>query len=361
MATLKNLTINDTGHIQLPTGTTGERPGSPTVGMVRFNTTTTSVEVYTAAGWVAADEKQTATGGTIATTGGYRIHTFTSSASFVPTYTGPVDILLVGGGGAGASGIAGGGGAGGMLYNQGVLVTGGTTYPIAIGPGGAAGGANHGNDNHTRGTDTTGLGLTALGGGAGMAYPSPDAGAPKNFGGSGGGGPGGHVSGASWRPAVEGATLGQGFPGGAGAHWPGTPAGTHYGGGGGGGAGENGWCRVGNWPTSQMDEASLITWDLHMRGVAAGGDGASSAITGTANYYAGGGAGGNHGPGNNYGWASARGGLGGGGDAYPGATQSYGGDGTYYGGGGASGTYPYPNEAGGNGYQGIVVVRYKAS
>jgi hypothetical protein len=36
---------------------------------------------------------------------------------------------------------------------------------------------------------------------------------------------------------------------------------------------------------SQMDEASLITWDIHMRGVAAGGDGASSAITGTATYY----------------------------------------------------------------------------
>jgi hypothetical protein len=112
---------------------------------------------------------------------------------------------------------------------------------------------------------------------------------------------------------------------------------------------------------SQMDEASLITWDLNMRGVAAGGDGASSAITGTATYYAGGGAGGNHGPGNNYGWARARGGLGGGGDAYPTGTQSRGGNATSYGGGGGGATYPAPDETGGTGYQGIVVVRYKAS
>lgn len=52
MATLKNTTINDTGYIQLPSGTTGERPASPTNGMMRYNTTTTNIETYTSVGWV---------------------------------------------------------------------------------------------------------------------------------------------------------------------------------------------------------------------------------------------------------------------------------------------------------------------
>ena len=39
MATLKNTIIDDTGYIQLPVGTTAQRPVSPVAGMVRFNTT----------------------------------------------------------------------------------------------------------------------------------------------------------------------------------------------------------------------------------------------------------------------------------------------------------------------------------
>ena len=34
MATLKNLTVNDTGFIQIASGTTGDRPGSPVAGMM---------------------------------------------------------------------------------------------------------------------------------------------------------------------------------------------------------------------------------------------------------------------------------------------------------------------------------------
>lgn len=45
MASLKNLTINDTGFIGLPTGTTAERP-SPSNGYVRYNTTLGRPEVY---------------------------------------------------------------------------------------------------------------------------------------------------------------------------------------------------------------------------------------------------------------------------------------------------------------------------
>lgn len=46
MASLKNTTINDTGFLRLPVGTTAERPGSPADGMMRKNTTLGVVEVY---------------------------------------------------------------------------------------------------------------------------------------------------------------------------------------------------------------------------------------------------------------------------------------------------------------------------
>ena len=49
MATLTNLTIDDTGYIQLPVGTTSQRPGSPANGQTRFNSTLTTVEWYSAA------------------------------------------------------------------------------------------------------------------------------------------------------------------------------------------------------------------------------------------------------------------------------------------------------------------------
>jgi len=53
MATLKNTTINDTGFLQLPTGTTAQRPVSPLSGMVRFNTTTTAAEMYDGTTWLS--------------------------------------------------------------------------------------------------------------------------------------------------------------------------------------------------------------------------------------------------------------------------------------------------------------------
>jgi hypothetical protein len=52
MANLKNTTINDTGYMQLPSGTTAQRPASPINGMMRFNTTTEVLEAYVAGAWV---------------------------------------------------------------------------------------------------------------------------------------------------------------------------------------------------------------------------------------------------------------------------------------------------------------------
>jgi len=51
VATLKNTTINDTGFVTLPVGNTVQRPGSPTVGMMRYNSTTGFAEVYSSGGW----------------------------------------------------------------------------------------------------------------------------------------------------------------------------------------------------------------------------------------------------------------------------------------------------------------------
>ena len=51
MATLKNTTIDDTGFLQLPSGTTAERPVSPQNGMIRFNTSTSKFEAHNGVGW----------------------------------------------------------------------------------------------------------------------------------------------------------------------------------------------------------------------------------------------------------------------------------------------------------------------
>jgi hypothetical protein len=50
MATFKNLTIDDTGYIGLPTGSTAERPSAST-GYLRYNTTLNRPEVYYNSSW----------------------------------------------------------------------------------------------------------------------------------------------------------------------------------------------------------------------------------------------------------------------------------------------------------------------
>lgn len=52
MATLKRITIdNAQGFIELPAGTTAERPASPEEGMIRYNTDTDSPEYYNGTIW----------------------------------------------------------------------------------------------------------------------------------------------------------------------------------------------------------------------------------------------------------------------------------------------------------------------
>ena len=52
METLKNTVINDTGYLQIPSGSTAQRPAGSN-GMIRVNTNTTPyvLEVYQSGAW----------------------------------------------------------------------------------------------------------------------------------------------------------------------------------------------------------------------------------------------------------------------------------------------------------------------
>lgn len=260
---------------------------------------------------------QSATGGNISTNGGYIIHTFLSSGSFVVSGGSlSCDILVVGGGGGGGWFAAGGGGGGGVVYQASSNVTVGS-YTVIVGAGGAGGidGPQKGDNGTNSSFDT----LVALGGGGGGG---------NDVGGQNGGAGGG----APWDAAGAGnskglGTAGQGNDGGiAGA--PGGTGSNLAGGGGGGGAS----------PT-------------YVGGV--GGDGATYDISGTSAYYGGGGGGGS-----SYNGGTpdpCAGGLGGGGTG----CKQYVSDataGTANTGGGGGGRWTSGDSAAGG--SGIVIVRY---
>jgi len=114
-----------------------------------------------------------ATGGTITTSGSYKIHTYTtvgtSSFDIIGLGSGStnntIEYLVVAGGGAGGISTNGqglGGGAGGMLtgsYTSASV----SSYPVIVGAGGI--GSNATNNNSTSGSISSLFGLTAFGGG----------------------------------------------------------------------------------------------------------------------------------------------------------------------------------------------------
>jgi hypothetical protein len=101
--------VNTTSAFKLPVGTTGERPGSPSNGMVRLNTSFSSLEVYIDNNWY----------------------------SFFDTRL-TVDYLVIAGGGAGGgNNNAGGGGGGGYKTNTGLVLNRNQVYTITVGGGGA--------------------------------------------------------------------------------------------------------------------------------------------------------------------------------------------------------------------------------
>lgn len=276
--------------------------------------------------------------------GGYEIHTFTTSGTINFTTGGSIEILAIAGGGPGGvvNGYnAGGGGAGGLLYygaetpktpnGSAITVADGTQLTVTVGAGGAAIAYNSYQSYLTpsNGANTTIVGsgfttLTAIGGGYGGAMTNIGSlGATGNSGGSGGGsGP----TDATQAITPGAGTTGQGFQGG-------TVTGTNgYPGSGGGGASQTGQGQT-------------------------GGAGLQYSITGVPTYYAGGGGGGG---GGTSGWSAGsygQGGLGGGGrggSSSSGSPDAVAGTDNTGAGGGGGGVSK-------NGGSGIVVVRFVAS
>jgi len=271
MAILKNTTINDTGNLRIPVGTTAQRP-SPTAGQFRYNTTTNGVEIYTGGAniWQSAAARGVrAAGGTVYDVDVegtiYRVHVFTSTgnSTFTVTRPGTVEYLIVAGGGQGGGncnscGGAGAGGAGGLLTGFTTLTPQSYTFTVGAGGSGGIGNTNSTSAHGGNGGNSVAFALTAIGGGGGR----PQNGQAGGSGGSGGGGSGGSspVAGAGGA-----GTSGQGNAGGAG-----SLAGNNNGGGG-GGAGGIGQAGVSN---------------------SNGGAGLVSIISGISTFYAGGGGGG---------------------------------------------------------------------
>lgn len=278
---------SSTGYFDLPTGTTAQRPGSPTAGMTRFNSSLGCTEIYTGSTW------QTVIGSGTTTT--YNL-----------------EYLVVAGGGGGN---AGGGGAGGLL--RGVFAaTSGTGYTVTIGGGGTAtnttGSAGGSGGNSVFGS------FTATGGGGGGTFSNT---LGANFGVAGGSGGGGGSADNGGGAGMGGApTSNQGNVGG----W-GINVSTVNAGGGGGGAGASG-----------QNAIAYI----------AGQGGSGVLFPLTATYYAGGGGGGGAASDSTYNY-TFRGGMGGGGTGGNNAlAASAGGTNT---GGGGGGRYTSTAGAGGSG------------
>lgn len=52
MAVFKNTIVDSSGYLQLPKGTSAQRPSSPEIGYIRWNTDNLAVEMYDSNGWV---------------------------------------------------------------------------------------------------------------------------------------------------------------------------------------------------------------------------------------------------------------------------------------------------------------------
>ena len=227
------------------------------------------------------------------------------------------EYLLVAGGGGGGSNIGAGGGAGGYRLFEGMTLTPGVAYTVAVGSGGtggASGGGAVGNSGNNSSFDS----LVSAGGGGGAAAQGS-----SGSGGSGGGGA--FYGGSGGSGNVPSITPSQGNDGGS----------TTY----------------GNWSTGGGGGAGSAGGNGTARRSGNGGSGVASSITGTAVTRAGGGGGSiDYGEGNS---VAGTGAAGGGNGGY---ISTVGGDAdanSGSGGGGGGGM-----AAGGSGGSGVVVVAY---
>ena len=295
-----NVTVSGTGYIQIPSGTTAERPTSTANGQIRYNTTAGGLEIFTNGSWIK------------------------------PAYQYPISYMIVSGGGAGGRGNntegGGGGGAGGLVYGT-SSVTSLQQFTVTIGAGGAGTAFPAGNGLRGGNSSISSISTISVGGGGGLGGAGP---APEAPGGSGGGG--GSATGTG---NLNGSgTPGQGNAGGTGGMGP-----QLYSSGGGGGAGAVG--------TNGVSGQS-----------GPGGTGVAYSLSGSSVTYAGGGGGGGGGsaPFSRPGAGGSGGGGGGGGD-YPGPAVAVAGT-TNTGGGGGGATGPAPTSPGASGGSGIVVIVY---
>jgi hypothetical protein len=292
---------------------------------------------------VLGPEFVTATGGTITTSGDFKIHTFNSSGTFTvssagnPVGSNSIEYLVIAGGGGGSAGggNGGGGGAGGLRTNFPSPATGGfpvsaTGYTVTIGSGAATGSPYPARGN--QGSNSVFATITSAGGGGGASDDNAPPlrngadGGSGGGGGGGGGGPGPNNGGSGNVPSVSPP---QGNPGGT-TNPPGNM-------GGGGGGGSNGAGGTVSGPNNNVGD---------------GGGGRALSITGSPVDYAGGGGGGADGGGT--GGAAGPGGGGRGGDNN-GTTNMTAGSANTGGGGGGSGG----STGGAAGGSGKVIIRYK--
>ena len=288
-----------------------------------------------------------ATGGTITTSGDYKIHTFTGDDCFVVSQLGnnpltptggpnTVSYLVVAGGGSGGGSTSGGAGAGGfregrdiapsytaspLVAPSGLTIT-ATTYPVTVGAGGAAGTPA----TNTSGSPSVFSTITSAGGGRGVRGNGQDGGSGSGS----GGGPGG--------PSTPG--LGNTPP-------TSPPQGNN------GGIGQ--YTNCGSWRSGGGGGATVAGANATPSAGGNGGNGATTSISGSPTTYAGGGGGAAypHPPANASSGGTGGGGAGGIGPAAPGNGVS----GTANTGGGGGGNYNNPGAS--TGGKGIVIIRYK--
>lgn len=116
----------------IPVGTTAERPTSPSLGTMRFNTTNNALEWWSGEAWISISRPLTPTNRTV----------ITSSTTYnrINSNASELRVTVVGGGGGGGSGYCscpgGNGGFGGIAYV--VIPNPGSSYAVTVGGGGFA-------------------------------------------------------------------------------------------------------------------------------------------------------------------------------------------------------------------------------
>ena len=310
---------------------------------------------------------------------GYKYHLWSTPGNFVVTFGGEIEFLVIGGGGGAAFGFGAGGGAGGLRTNDPaaptdlkittqLLVYGGDTIPVSIGEGGPGSNVSHPapteGPNNARGNSggSTAFGspgdawyITASGGGYGTQGQSWNrAGGPGGSGGAAGHrSPGPSYVGTSNNADDELTPEIQGYPSGNAGGPPGAGA---AGGGGAGGPGGNAGGPGG--PGGPGATLPAFSYPLIEPLVPGPKQPEVGPVVGPTGTWAGGGGGGTDGGGAGSG-GSGGGGSGIGGSPSPGPEYQ---DGVPMTGGGGGGTGPVnsrPNESGGTGGDGVVIIRYQ--